>query len=52
MISRVWISLTREEIAWEDEDGITEFDTVTQRDRTVGGPQPHWTEVHLPDDRR
>lgn len=52
MIRRVWLSPTREEIAWEDEFGITEFDTITGRDNTVDAAQPHWIEVQLPDDRR
>lgn len=51
MIKRIWLSPTRQEIAWEDEDGvITEFDTVEQRDHIVPMAQPHWTRVQLPDD--
>jgi hypothetical protein len=51
MINRIWLSPTREEIAWEDEFGITEYDTITQRSNTVDAPQAHWTRVDVPTDR-
>lgn len=52
MIKRVWLSPTRNEIAWQDENGmIIEFDTIEQRDAVVPMVQRHWDEVQLPDDQ-
>lgn len=51
MISRVWLSEDRTEIAWLEDGVLTVYDTTTLRDRTPDRLEGEWTELWLPDNR-
>jgi hypothetical protein len=53
MITNVWLSPNRLEIAFAEDDGmITVYDTETCRENLECQPPKGWTELDVPDDRR
>lgn len=53
MITNVWLSPNRLEIAFAEDDGaITVYDTETCRENLVVGLPADWVELEVPDDRQ
>jgi hypothetical protein len=53
MITNVWLSPNRLEIAFAEDDGmITVYDTETGRENLVVGIPREWAELEIPDDRQ